>query len=76
MSDDDRPVYIYERVDDTIYARQPGGLHRIKISQPSPEIEFEIWKDIWRLSKENTNNGILIRDLLDRLLVAYHLIKK
>lgn len=72
MGQVDKPTYIYERVDDDLYVREFGTLNRVK----QGHLSFDIWKDICQMSKEDTNNGILIRDLLDRLLVAYHLIKK
>jgi hypothetical protein len=77
MTKPNQQTYIYERVNNTVYARLIGDTERTQIStfESSPGyqqlIKFETWRHICELAETNET----IRQQLDRLLICYNLVR-
>lgn len=76
MSKPHQQTYIYERVNNTVYARQVGSTDRVPISQSDPGYQQLLTWDVWQDICELANDNDVIRQQLDRLLICYRLIKK
>jgi hypothetical protein len=74
-------TYIYERVGDTVYAREPGSLerkvvghdHRTTDGRPLHEhlLDAKLWGEIRRAAPSNP----ALQDALDRVIMIYQLSK-
>lgn len=74
---DPNKTYIYERVDDKIYAREMGSASRILISidisdHGSYGEDRNLWMEILVFAR--TNN--ILQQELDRVIMLYYLLKK
>lgn len=69
---------IYERVGETIYARESGTTERTVVGYTIPQdalqkiTSYEVWKDIMR----EANCNPTLRDALSRVQVIYELSKR
>jgi hypothetical protein len=77
-------TYIYERVDGTVYAREPGKIERTEVGwnydprtsdgRPLREhlMDDKLWGEIRRSAKTNP----ALQTELNRVIMLYHLSKK
>lgn len=69
-------TYIYERVDDVVYARESGSIVRQEIGRDydlhERLIEDKLWGDIRRAAKTNPS----LQEALERAKIVYYLIKE
>jgi hypothetical protein len=67
-------TYIYERVNDVVYARESGKSERIPISwefDPNKPSETVVWSDI----KETAKTNPALQKALDNVIMIYRLTK-
>ncbi len=65
--------YVYEKVDNKIYAREMGSLTRILVSEHGNYWEDRNnWMEILVFARTNT----MLQQELDRVIVLYHLLKQ
>ena len=66
-------TYIYERVDDVVYARETGSAKRIEIGRDydlhARIMEDKLWGDIRRAAETNS----ALQEALERVKVTYYL---
>ena len=77
-------TYIYERVDDTIYAREFGSNDRTIVGYDYDPKEFETYKRIaddyledtlWQDIREEAKTNPVLQEALERVKILYHLSK-
>ena len=64
--------YIFERVNDKVYAREVGTLNRICIGEGTDVINIEEWRDILWLGLHNE----ILQEELNRVKMLYYLLKE
>lgn len=70
---DPNKQYVYERVDNKIYAREMNSLNRILISEHGNYWEDRNrWMEILIFARTNP----MLQEELDRVIVLYHLLKQ
>ena len=70
---DPNKQYVYERVDNKIYAREMNSLNRILISEYGNYWEDRNrWMEILIFARTNP----MLQEELDRVIVLYHLLKQ
>jgi len=70
---DPNKSYVYERVDNKIYAREIGSLTRILVSEYGQYWEDKNnWMELLVFARTNT----VLQQELERVIVLYHLLKQ
>lgn len=64
--------YVFERVDNKVYAREVGTLNRFCIGEGSDPINIEEWRSILWFGLHNE----ILQDELNRVKVLYYLLKE